>query len=668
LLDLLAALASDLGVRQPIRLVQSEQRVLPMTWGVWRPVVLLPGGAECWTEEHLKMALVHELAHVRRRDFAIRILARLSCAWHWFNPLAWLAARRLREEQERACDDIVLDRGVDPVEYASGLLALAAFGVPRGPGFLAAAGMATGSPVERRLRSILDPTQDRRPLARRQVALAALAMVCLLAPLATAKIGMAGAVADPQRADAPSAKRENSSNEPADVLEQLRQLYVTPPDEARLRAGAIKGMVEALHDPYSTYLDRDETARMDGQVRGTLVGIGARLKTSEGHVVVEFPLPDGPAQKAGIRPGDLILEANGISLEGLDAAQAARLLTGEAGTRVRLRVKCRDGQVALFEFARGPFTLRTVRDILHHEGNGQQWMLDPQHKVGYAHVEQFGSATPAELRAAVQALLADGMKGLILDLRSCPGGLLEAAVAVANVFLAEGTIVTIRGRGGAETVMKADAATSLGTFPVMVLINDQTASAAEVVAGALQDRGRAVLVGSRTRGKGSVQSLVRLKDGAGAIRLTTAHYNLPGGRNIDRAEGKPTWGIDPDDRMFVPQDAAEFAAILLRRRIRTAQEAAAPAAQQEPPDAIATAIDPEDAPLSAALRALVGKLTTGEYTPVGPSRVTQAEYARRREEMRMRRAALLNDIEKVDKELDDLRKAEAGQTPPGGKG
>jgi carboxyl-terminal processing protease len=201
--------------------------------------------------------------------------------------------------------------------------------------------------------------------------------------------------------------------------------------------------------------------------------------------------------------------------------------------------------------------------------------------------------------------------------------------------------VTIQGRDGAEAATSADAGKVLGDFPLVVLINEQTASAAEVVAGALQDRGRAVLVGTRTVGKGSVQTLIRLKEGSGAIKLTTAYYKLPGGRNIDRGAGNAAWGIDPNEGNFVPMDP---------RRLEALRGAGPGGAPQ-----IAGAPDPQ---LAAGLKAMTARLTTGEYAAVGGSKEVLANHLRRREEIQKRRAALVDDLEKLDKELNELSRSE----------
>ena len=188
------------------------------------------------------------------------------------------------------------------------------------------------------------------------------------------------------------------------------------------------------------------------------------------------------------------------------------------------------------------------------------------HAIGYARISQFGTDTAAELRTTIGRLSGRGMKGLILDLRGCPGGLLSAAVETGQMFLSRGTIVTIRGRDEAAKPFTAEAPAIAPDVPLVVLVDGTTASAGEIVAGALKDNDRAVIVGSRTFGKGSVQSLVKLKDGSGAIRLTSAYYQLPRGANIDKREGKTSWGVDPTDGYYVPVDGKTRDAMTRKRR------------------------------------------------------------------------------------------------------
>ena len=477
--------------------------------------------------------------------------------------------------------------------------------------------------------------------------LAALAAACLVVPLASGRLGSTVA-APPDEAPGKAATRDEAAvrraraEEQADVLERLLRNFVRPPDEAALRDGALKGMVGALHDPYSSYLGPTDLAALETQTRGTLIGIGARLGTVDGQVTVEAPLPGSPAQKAGIVPGDVIVEVDGRTTRGLDLRTVVQSIVGAPNTVVRLKLTRQDGREVVLDITRSPITLPTLRGLPHGEADQRTWMIDPEHKIGYALVEHFSSATADELRGVIRNLLDQGMKGMILDLRSCPGGLLDAAVEVVSLFVPGGTVLTIRGRDGGEVETKADPAKTLGDFPLVVLINEQTASAAEVVAGALQDRARAVLVGTRTVGKGSVQTLIRLKDGGGAIKLTTAYYKLPGGRNIDKAEAKSSWGIDPNDGDFVPMEIRQLEVLRKRRQGLD----------------LAAAIDPADLQLAAGLKAMVVRLRTGEYAKVGQAYSALATHVRRREEVEKRRASLRGDLEKVEQELSELSKTE----------
>ena len=218
----------------------------------------------------------------------------------------------------------------------------------------------------------------------------------------------------------------------------------------------------------------------------------------------------------------------------------------------------------------------------------------------------------------MESLQAQGLKGLILDLRYCPGGVLDSAVAAAKLFLSEGTVVSLHSRNNVSTPLKIETSEALGDFPLVVLVNGETASAAEIVAGALQDNQRAVVIGSRTVGKGSVQTLIKLEGSSGAIRLTTAEYRLPGGRNIDRRAGEKSWGIDPDEGYFLPLDQPQSKALLERRQAR--EIIGNRSDGRSSPNVITTADSIEnqqaDPQLAAALNTMVSRITTGQFEKV----------------------------------------------------
>jgi carboxyl-terminal processing protease len=206
---------------------------------------------------------------------------------------------------------------------------------------------------------------------------------------------------------------------------------------------------------------------------------------------------------------------------------------------VRLKID-RSGREVPLEVTRGPLKIATVKGFRRGADNRWDFLLEPKLKIGYVQIAQFGSATPQDMQAAVESLKKQGVRAMIVDLRFCPGGSLESAVGVSKLFLTGGTIVSLHGRDDKLTRITADVPGALTDAPLVVLVNGQTASAAEVVAGALQDNRRAVVLGTRTLGKGSVQTLIKLDEGSGAIKLTTSRYRVPSGRSIDRRESEPS--------------------------------------------------------------------------------------------------------------------------------
>ncbi len=413
-------------------------------------------------------------------------------------------------------------------------------------------------------------------------------------------------------------------------------------------------MVESLNDPYSEFLPNEKLADFESQVAGKLTGIGAQLEMRNEQLTVVTPLEGSPALKSGIKAGDAILEINGKSTRDIKIPDAVKQIVGEAGTEVKLKLRRASGDTADVTVTRGPIILRSVRGFARGKDYAWQWLLSRDQKIGYIAVDHLAPNTPTELRDTITALKQDGLKGLILDLRFSPGGLLQSAHETAQLFLDEATVVTIRGRDGKEQSFMSDGKQRLGDFPLVVLVNEQTASAAEILAGALKDNGRAILLGTRTHGKGSVQTIVKL-DGDGVVRLTTAFFHLPRGSNIDRRPGEKTWGVDPSDGYFLPMTADENEQLRKRGRERAIIGDPAPA------DARTTDLSPEliaqdhaDPQLAAALRTLTAKLTTGEFEKVGKSAAEAEQYAQRRGEVERRREGLLKNIQELDRELKSL--------------
>jgi carboxyl-terminal processing protease len=324
-----------------------------------------------------------------------------------------------------------------------------------------------------------------------------------------------------------------------DVVKQVEKNYVEPVPGTELVKDALKGMLSRL-DPHSDYMDQEQYQQMTSVTRGQFGGIGVELTLEAKVPEVIAPIDGTPAADAGVEPGDRIIKIDAQPTTGMDVEEIVKRLRGAAGTKVTLTIARSE---------RAPFDLTLTRAVIRVISVKSDLKAD---NIGYARVTTFTESTPVELAAAIIRLKerAHGrLNGLILDLRNDPGGLLDAAVEVAGQFIDGGVVVTTRGRNGADDrVYRAPATGDLvrGT-PIAVLINSASASAAEIVAGALQDHHRATVMGTRSFGKGSVQTIIPL-DGRGALRLTTALYYTPSGRSI---QGQ---GIAPDIVVNLPKN------------------------------------------------------------------------------------------------------------------
>jgi len=315
----------------------------------------------------------------------------------------------------------------------------------------------------------------------------------------------------------------------AEVLERVRGAYVQDVDEKALIQAAIRGMLMEL-DPHSAYLTPDQFEDLQSSTTGEFGGLGLEVTMEDGFVKVVAPIDGSPASAAGLQAGDLILKIDDTFTKGLGLADAVELMRGAAGTEVTLSV--------LSEGDEKPRAVTLKRDRIQVESVKSE-MLEPGY--GYLRISQFQSRTGQDARRALENLATDGqLRGLILDLRNNPGGVLGGAVEVADLFLNRGLIVYTQGRDPeSRTDYSATPGDLLGGLPLVVLVNGGSASASEIVAGALQDQGRAVVVGTRTFGKGSVQTVLPIS-GDAALKLTTARYYTPNGRSIQAD------GIHPD--------------------------------------------------------------------------------------------------------------------------
>jgi carboxyl-terminal processing protease len=672
LFDLAERLAQQMNVRRPIRLVVCTQRAIPMTWGVFRPTLLLPEEAASWSEDRLRMVVLHELGHIARWDCLTHLFGQLARCLFWFHPLAWLALAKQRQEQEKACDDLVIAQGAVAQEYAEHLLTVTAH-LPQGyfaPSL--ALGMARSARLRDRLVALLDAKRNRRPVGRRQALTAFGMAVALLVPAASltwwsAPVQAAGDVAlEPQlpevdvaaQDDPPAPMSPDVLKKLEDIRKKLREHYVGPLDDKQLTTAAIKGLLQGLKDPYTDYLSADDLGAFTTQAQGQFVGIGAQLKLVEGRVTVVTPLDNSPALKAGIRPDDIIEAIDGQPTRGLELGDAVKRILGKAGTVVKLKVVHHDGVVEEVSVTRGPIAIASVQGFERKADGAWRFLLDEAQKIGYVRITQFSGSTAKEARAAIDGLQKAGLKGLILDLRSCPGGLLDQCLSVCKMFIAQGQLLTIKGAGKQEHAYQADGKDALGDFPLVVLINEQTASAAEIVAGVLRDHNRGLLVGTRTFGKGSVQQIVKLDDG-GALRVTTAFHYLPSGRSTQKKPGEKTWGVDPSDGFYLPLTKAQSDA-LQKSQMARATLGHAKGDRPEPAERLTPRLLEEryaDPQLAAAQRTLVAKLTGGEFIKVGQSAALLQEHMNRLDDMRQKREALLQNLQQLEREIDAVQQS-----------
>ena len=385
-----------------------------MTWGVLRPVILLPADAAGWPEERLTMALLHELAHVKRWDCLTQLIARAACAVYWFNPLSWLALARVRSEQEQASDDLALGCGLDRHAYADHCWRSSPVEPPADPArpwrsrWRQPRSWSAGCSAS----STRAGAGARRPADHRS---RHAGMSALLLPLAALR-PLVGAELLPAQAVAAPAESPRGDGQPkpdaadaveSEVLAKVRAVFVKPPDESALRQGAIKGILDALHDPYSSYFSAEQLAEMDSHLQGKVTGIGAQLELKDGNVTIVTPLPDSPAIKAGLRPGDVIEAVDDQPTRGLELPAVVKRILGKAGEVVRLKVKHADGRAEDLAVTRGIVTIRSVRGFRPGD-EGRDSFLDPDHAIGYARVSQFGTDTAAELRTTIGRLSGRG--------------------------------------------------------------------------------------------------------------------------------------------------------------------------------------------------------------------------------------------------------------------
>jgi len=351
------------------------------------------------------------------------------------------------------------------------------------------------------------PFSLRTSLAR----LCAVGAICLSVPLAAAE----------EQAQLPLDELRSF----AEVFNQIRMGYVEEIDDSTLLEYAIQGMLSGL-DPHSMYLSGDALQNLQDNTSGEFTGLGLEVGMEDGYVTIISPIDGSPAAEAGLRSGDVILKLGSVPVKGMTLNEAIEIMRGPKGSKIELSIG-RPGEAQ-------PFEVTLVRNTIKVASVRQSW-LEPGY--GYIRIAQFQNSTGKDVRKALEKLQAEEqLKGLVLDLRNNPGGILRASVDVAGLFLDGGNVVYTEGRvENSNLYYDADPLDASDGIPIVVLINQGSASASEIVAGALQDHGRAVIMGTQSFGKGSVQTVLPLSDSR-AIKLTTALYFTPNGRSI-QAEG-----------------------------------------------------------------------------------------------------------------------------------
>lgn len=636
-----------LGIQRNIRLLMSNRREIPMTWGVFHPIIHLPTDARDWTAQERRAVLVHELAHVSRFDSAIQLLAQLVTAIYWYNPLVWIANRSLRAEQEASCDDTVLRHGTPAPIYAQHLAAIVSgrSALPWESAVALAAGR-TGK-LESRIRDILTSQRNR------QASSSLLAGVTITSALAISIIlGALHPLSSSLQAATPASTQDKTTVSDLNALQTtIINQSLQKVDTDRITRSTIEGMLGALDDPHAKYLSAKELASMQFQLEGVLFGIGAQLRMDEDRLLVVRPIPGSPALDAGIRSSDVIIAVDGTTTKNQSLADIVHQIRGPLGTAVQLSIE-RDGREQSITVTRGRIKLPTIhglRGVVTTDGVSEPDLIGREGKIGYLQISHFGNHTPDELNARIAALRAKGMTAAIIDLRYCPGGSLESATQTADLFLDHGTIVSVQGRDGDRRTVSATPETHWN-IPLVLLVNEATASAAEIVCGALQDHDRAIVLGTRTFGKASVQSLLHINEQLGAIRLTTARYFPPNGKSIDRTTTSEDWGINATEGFFVPSNDDDAT---LQQRLQGTRPIDNPPLKIERVTVSEIKRLLSDRQLAAALEAAENRVATNTFKPVGGSRYALESYVRQ-QEIKAQHATLIEKLTEIQTAVGSL--------------
>ena len=423
------------------------------------------------------------------------------------------------------------------------------------------------------------------------------------------------------------------------VLDAQRMImgnFVDKPDAQKLAKGAIDGMLESLDDPYAEYISADDAADFEKSMTGSFSGIGCQIDSKDGWLYVVSPLEDSPAFNAGIIAGDRITAVDGKTTQNVSVDKCIKMITGPEGTPVKVDIQ-RAGQDMPFTLHRAKIISKSVRGFQRLPDGSGHWnhLIDPETKTAYIRMSQFTPTAPHEMlealdqAAAAAGVAPDKLGGLILDLRYNPGGLMDAAIEIVDMFIDEGRIMSTKGRNTPEVVYNAEKSANTPQYPIAILVNGNSASASEIVSGSLSENlaksGRVVVIGTRTYGKGLVQTVANLPhDPRASIKFTAQRYYLPGEKGIQRIDGATEWGVDPSPGFFMPLTDVETTAWLLKRRdwdvLLKDGKSLPPGMEPVPALADQHWADPtwiesasKDRQLAGALKSIESKITTGQW-------------------------------------------------------
>ncbi len=361
----------------------------------------------------------------------------------------------------------------------------------------------------------------------------------------------------------------------ADTMDQVERNYVKEVSRRELVEAAIEGVISKL-DQYSNYIPPEDLDRFRSGVENEFGGIGIQVAIQNGWLTITSPIVGTPAYRAGLMAGDVIIKIEGESTKGITLDEAVKKLKGKVGTSVTFTVRHphADDEEAKEETVKVKREIVRVDSVLGDtrlDDDSWNWYLDEEKKIAYIRLTSFSRRTAEDLRTAMRKLESSSMRGLVLDLRFNPGGLLSSAVEVADMFVSEGVIVSTKGRNTPEKPRRAHKTGTYEGFPMAVLVNRYSASASEIVSACLQDHERAIVVGERSWGKGSVQNIINMESGRSALKLTTASYHRPSGLNIHRFDGaseSDVWGVQPSEGFRVRLTDDEMGDLLDYRRKR----------------------------------------------------------------------------------------------------